>query len=285
LLTDAQIRRMAETYYAAVLADDEEERQEGTGSEPIFQSVAQQLTAAGVDFRTPFKVGETPEVGLSDREVFKREHALSENLPDAMSALAKGDITHVRLDVYELLEAFQINLDRKSLSYRQLGMAVLRARVKMRARIHAAVGSHSGPNVVFGNPVRAHVRQQRPGDTRGHLRHLRHLKRREMIALMPMLRRYGSSGGTLGAQRHPLGEKIEARGVLAKMDANGSRAKLVSTERLLLLLLSECPVKLTKRRRKSKKVSIRYLGWLKDQKSKRKPSASGSSSHAHLHTP
>ncbi|MBR1255209.1 site-specific integrase [Bradyrhizobium sp. AUGA SZCCT0240] len=130
LLTEAQIRRMAEAYYASVLHSDEEERQEGTGSEPIFQSIAQQLTAAGVEFRTPFRVGQTPEAGLSDREVFKREHALSEALPDAMSALAKGDITHVRLDADELLEAFQINLDPKSLSYRQLGMAVLRARVR-----------------------------------------------------------------------------------------------------------------------------------------------------------
>lgn len=95
---------------------DEEERQEGTGSEPIFQSVAQQLAAAGVEFNTPFKVGELPEAGLSDREVFKREHALAESLPDAMAALAKGDITHVRSDVEELLEKFQLNLDRKSRS-------------------------------------------------------------------------------------------------------------------------------------------------------------------------
>ena|SRR5450631_612991 len=129
-LTDAQIKRMAETYYASVLANDEEERQEGTGTEPIFQSVAQQLAAAGVDFKTPFKVGEVPEAGLSDREVFKREHTLAENLPDAMAALAKGDTTHVRLDVDELLEAFQINLDHKSQSYRRLGMAVLGARVR-----------------------------------------------------------------------------------------------------------------------------------------------------------
>jgi len=73
-LTDAQIKRMSERYYALVLGADEEERQEGTGSEPIFQSVAEQLAAAGVEFRTPFKVGELPEAGLSDREVFKREH-------------------------------------------------------------------------------------------------------------------------------------------------------------------------------------------------------------------
>ncbi len=129
-LTEAQIRRIAESYYASVLGSDEEERQEGTGSEPIFQSIAQQLTAAGVDFNTPFKVGEIPEAGLSDREVLKREHALSEDLPDAMAALAKGDTTHVRLDVDELLEAFQLNLDRKSPSYRRLGMAILQARVR-----------------------------------------------------------------------------------------------------------------------------------------------------------
>ena len=129
-LTDAQIKRMSERYYALVLAADEEERQEGTGSEPVFQSVAQQLAAAGVEFRTPFKVGELPEAGLSDREVFKREHALAESLPEAMAALAKGDITHVRLDMDELLEEFQLNLDRNSQSYRRLGMAVLAARVR-----------------------------------------------------------------------------------------------------------------------------------------------------------
>lgn len=129
-LTDAQIRRMAELYYAWLLAADEEERQEGTGSEPIFQSVAAQLTAAGIAFNTPFKVGELPEAGLSDREVFKREHALAEDLPDAMLALSKGDITHVRFGLEELLEEFQLNLDLKSQSYRRLGMAVLAARVK-----------------------------------------------------------------------------------------------------------------------------------------------------------
>ncbi|MGY4282046.1 integrase [Bradyrhizobium sp. LM2.7] len=129
-LTDAQIKWMSEHYYASVLAADQEERQEGTGSEPMFQSVAQQLAAAGVEFNTPFKIGELPEAGLSNREVFKREHALAESLPDAMSALAKGDITHVRLDVEELLEEFQLNVDRKSQSYRRLGMAVLGARVK-----------------------------------------------------------------------------------------------------------------------------------------------------------
>ncbi|MCS3929166.1 hypothetical protein M2175_004197 [Bradyrhizobium elkanii] len=129
-LTDALIKRMAEFYYASLMAGDEEERQEGTGSEPIFQSVAAQLTAAGIEGYTPFKVGELPEAGLSDREVFKREHALAEDMADATRALAKGDITHVRFSLEELLEEFQQNLDPKSHSYRRLGMAVLGARVK-----------------------------------------------------------------------------------------------------------------------------------------------------------
>lgn len=113
-LTDALIKRMAEFYYASLLAADEEERQEGTGSEPIFQGVAAQLTAASVAFNTPFRVGAVPEAGLSDREVFKREHALAEDLADAMLALAKGDITEVRFSLEELLEEFQVNLDPKS---------------------------------------------------------------------------------------------------------------------------------------------------------------------------
>jgi hypothetical protein len=37
-LIDAQIKRMAEYYYATLLARDDEERREGIGSEPLFQS-------------------------------------------------------------------------------------------------------------------------------------------------------------------------------------------------------------------------------------------------------
>ncbi|WP_283814968.1 hypothetical protein [Bradyrhizobium neotropicale] len=40
---------MAEAYYAARLANDEEERREGTGSEPLFQSIAEQFNAAGIE--------------------------------------------------------------------------------------------------------------------------------------------------------------------------------------------------------------------------------------------
>src|ERR1700730_9700541 len=76
-LAPAQIKRIAEAYYASILESDEEERREGTGSEAVFQSVAKQLTAAGVEFNTPFAIGAVPEAGLSDREVYKRKKLLA----------------------------------------------------------------------------------------------------------------------------------------------------------------------------------------------------------------
>jgi integrase len=129
-LTDTLIKRMADSYYATMLADDEEERREGTGSEPVFQGIAKQLDAAGVEYETPFAVGALPEAGLSDREIVKRTELLEYQLPIVTAALARGDSTVLREELDELLHAFQCNLDRKSAAYRKLGMAVLAAHVR-----------------------------------------------------------------------------------------------------------------------------------------------------------
>jgi integrase len=129
-LTDTLIKRMADSYYATMLADDEEERREGTGSEPVFQGIAKQLDAAGVGYETPFAVGALPEAGLSDREIVKRTELLEYQLPIVTAALARGDSTVLREELDELLYAFQCNLDRKSAAYRKLGMAVLAAHVR-----------------------------------------------------------------------------------------------------------------------------------------------------------
>jgi hypothetical protein len=61
--------------------------------------------------------------------------------------------------------------------------------------------------------------------------------------------------------KNPLEKRIEAPGVLAELDS-ASGQKLVRTERLLRLLLSVKPVPLVKKRRKSKKLPARRLGWL-----------------------
>jgi integrase len=129
-LTDAQIKRMAEAHYASVLRDDEEQRREGTGSEPVFQSIAKQLDAAGIEYETPFVVGPLPEAGLSDREIIKRQSTLDFAQGAGATALARGDITFVSEALEELLYTFQINLDPKSEAYRKLGMAVLSADVR-----------------------------------------------------------------------------------------------------------------------------------------------------------
>lgn len=129
-LTDAQIKRMAESHYAHMLLNDEEERREGTGSEPVFQDVAQQLREAGIEARTLFATGALPEAGLSDREITKRTETLEYQLATSTAALARGDITVIREHTDELLEAFQLNVDRASASYRKLGMAVLTSRVR-----------------------------------------------------------------------------------------------------------------------------------------------------------
>jgi hypothetical protein len=129
-ISDAQIKRMVESYYASMLASDEEKRREGTGSEAVFQSVAKQLSAAGIDYHTPFTVAELPEAGLSDREIYKRKDTLDYQLAIVPRALARGDITVIKEELDELLLAFQLNVDRKSPSYRKLGMAVLAAHVR-----------------------------------------------------------------------------------------------------------------------------------------------------------
>jgi integrase len=129
-LTDAQIKRMAEAHYASVLHDDEEERRGGTGSEPLFQSIARQLAAAGIEHNSPFTIGALPEAGLSDREIIKRQSTLDFALGAGAAALARGDITFVREELEGLLYTFQINLDRKSEAYRKLGMAMLSADVR-----------------------------------------------------------------------------------------------------------------------------------------------------------
>ncbi len=129
-LSATEVKRMAEIYYAVMLDADETKRREGTGSEAGFQSIAQQLIDAGVEFTTPFSIGALPEAGLSAREVYKRAEHLSWELPMMAAALARGNTASIREELDELLDNYQINLDRKCEAYRRLAMAVLSAHVK-----------------------------------------------------------------------------------------------------------------------------------------------------------
>jgi integrase len=129
-LNATEIKRLTEIYYASMLDTDETVRREGTGSEVGFQSIAAQLTAAGVEFKTPFNIGALPEAGLSDREVYKRAEHLSWELSVTSDALSRGNITVIREELDALLDGYQINLDPACEAYRRLAMAVLNVHVK-----------------------------------------------------------------------------------------------------------------------------------------------------------
>ena len=129
-LSDAEIERIADYHYATILGEDEDVRRDGTGSEELYQSLANQLAEAGVAAEAAFAVSPRPTFGLSNREMEKLRENMAWVLPAAKSALAKGDISFVRDELDELLDVFCINLDRGSLSYRQLGAAVLRRYVQ-----------------------------------------------------------------------------------------------------------------------------------------------------------
>src|SRR4249920_763276 len=72
-LTEAEIKRIADYFYALQLGADEELREEGIGSDPGFADVHRQLTEAGIEFQTPFTVAEQTGAGLSDRMMHKIE--------------------------------------------------------------------------------------------------------------------------------------------------------------------------------------------------------------------
>jgi hypothetical protein len=95
-------------------------RHEGTGSEPVFQRVAKQLSAAGIDHLTPFTVGELPEAGLLDCEIYKQKETLDFQLALVPYRIGSWRFAVISEELDELRYAFQVNLDRKSEAYRKL---------------------------------------------------------------------------------------------------------------------------------------------------------------------
>jgi integrase len=128
-LEKREIEQITNYFFAHQLGIDDEDWREG-GSEQLFQSVAKQLSAAGVEYTTAYQVGDLPKIGLSDREMHKRAETLAWTLQPAKKALARGDFSLLGREIDELLKVFRINLDPKSASYRELGLAMLRAYVK-----------------------------------------------------------------------------------------------------------------------------------------------------------
>ena len=132
-LSNIEIKRIAEYFYAHELAADEELREDTRGSDPVFAGVHRQLTEAGVTFKTPFDLKSlTLDAGrgLSPRMMPKIEESASIVLEAGQQALARGDVSFIRYELDALLDVFQINLDPSSEAYRKLARAVMEAWVK-----------------------------------------------------------------------------------------------------------------------------------------------------------
>jgi len=129
-LTEAEIKRIADYFYAHELGGDEALREEGIGSDPVFANIHRQLAEAGVEFETPFDVAEEAGSGLSDRMMHKVEEDASVVLLAAKEALARGNINFIRYELNELLQLFRINLDPACADYRKVALAVIKAEVR-----------------------------------------------------------------------------------------------------------------------------------------------------------
>ena len=133
-LTEAEIKQIADYFYAHELCADEQIREEGIGSDPGYESIHRQLTEAGIEFETPFDVaevaGSVADSGLSRRMMHKIEEDASIVLSAAREALARGNINFIRYELNELLQLFRIDLDPACGDYRKVALAVIRAEVR-----------------------------------------------------------------------------------------------------------------------------------------------------------
>ncbi len=76
--------------------------------------------------------------------------------------LARGDITHIREEVDELLEVFQINLDRSCDGYRKLGRAILAAHVR---QLRAVLARQKGEPIETPPAPQAAIAEGATGET------------------------------------------------------------------------------------------------------------------------
>ncbi len=131
-LSQAEIDRIAEFWFAESLTRDDELTLDGGADDDEFvRGVAAQLDQESIPYETPVPLAaQRPQYGLSDRMVAKRNGNVAFLLPIIREALSRGDVSKAGEALEECLDRFQINLDRDSVSYRKLGVAILKAEVR-----------------------------------------------------------------------------------------------------------------------------------------------------------
>ena len=129
-LSDQEIARLSGYYFASLIEEDEESRLDDLGEEEMFQQITRELAEAGEDVVSPFASAVKPAFGLSERQLYRKHESVAWALPAAKEALARADLSFVQDELDDLLDACDINLDKRSASYRRLGYLFLKRQVE-----------------------------------------------------------------------------------------------------------------------------------------------------------
>ena len=127
-LNAAEITRLSEALYGKLLADDEAFRFGGRAK--VAETVEWIRRNGKPDFQLPYPIESVREHGWHPEQLARQKEHMVHELATMKEALALGNITAVEDDVSFVLADFEINLDRKSAAYRELGMQALRAYVR-----------------------------------------------------------------------------------------------------------------------------------------------------------
>jgi len=119
---------MSEALYGKLLVDDEAFRFGGRAK--VAETVEWIRRNENPGFQLPYPIESVREHGWHPEQLARQKEHMVHELATMQEALALGDITAVEDDVALLLADFEINLDRKSAAYRELGMQALRAYVR-----------------------------------------------------------------------------------------------------------------------------------------------------------
>jgi hypothetical protein len=130
-LSPVEIKRMTEYHYANKLASHDEYIRVAPEEERAFRS----------EFPSETWIEPVPEYGLSGGQMADARDELPDILKEAETALAQGNVGHIRFQIDQVLSDFQVNLEHASAAYRELGLALLRAEVRA---IRAIQQRHAG---------------------------------------------------------------------------------------------------------------------------------------------
>lgn len=127
-LNPAEIARMTEAFFGKMLATDEDQR---FGGRAYIARAAEWIKRnEDPSFVLPYSLESVPEFGTSPEQFVEQREQTADALATAREIFARGDIKAIEDELTLLLFEFDIDLDNKSPSYRELGTNVLRAYVR-----------------------------------------------------------------------------------------------------------------------------------------------------------